>query len=203
MNYNDFKDIEMTSDEKISAVSKLKNELEENFVQLGQLLSEMKKSKLYKYKGFKNFKQFVEAEFNFKSSFANKIIANFNLFVKELALDEQSVKEIGLDKLNMIKPIVKKSAYTEKDNWIKKAQELPTSELREELKEEREKRKSKEKTLREVFTEQYIEKMVTYFNCSRKELNFKLALFFQDRDLDEIQASIQQNHRKFEAESEQ
>jgi hypothetical protein len=188
----------MTPDEKIAAVTNLKQDMEENFVQLGQLLSDIRRTKLFKFKGYKNFKEFVENEFNMSGSFAAKIISNFDLFIRELDVDEHSVKEIGLDKLNLIKPLVKQAEFNEKDDWIKKAQELPTSELREEIKEIRENKKNKDKTMKDVFIEQYVERMVTFFNCNRKELNFKLALYFQDEDLEEMRAIIKNKQRKFE-----
>lgn len=189
---------DMTPDEKIQAVTNLKQNMEENFVQLGQLLSDIRRTKLYKFKGYKTFKEFVENEFNMNGSFAAKVISNFDLFIRELDVDEHSAKEIGLDKLNMIKPLVKQAEFNEKEDWIKKAQELPTSELREEIKEIRENKKNKDKTMKNVFIEQYIEKMVTFFNCNRKELNFKLALYFQDENLEEMRAIVKDKQRRFE-----
>jgi len=190
--------IQMTPDEKIEAVGNLKKNMEENFVQLGQLLSEIRRTKLFKFKGYKTFKEFVENEFNLSGSFAAKIISNFDLFIRELDVDEYSAKEIGLDKLNMIKPLVKQSEFQEKHDWIKKAQELPTTELRDEIKEIREQKKNKDKTVKDVLVEQYIERMVTFFNCSRKELNYKLAIYFQDENLDEIKEIINKKQRNFE-----
>ena len=133
--YNDHNaSTDMTPDEKMDAVANLKQNMEENFVQLGQLLSDIRRTKLFKFKGYKTFKEFVENEFNMSGSFAAKIISNFDLFIRELDVDEHSAKEIGLDKLNMIKPLVKQSEFNEKQDWIKKAQELPTTELRDEIK---------------------------------------------------------------------
>ena len=189
---------DMTPDEKMEAVANLKQNMEENFVQLGQLLSDIRRTKLFKFKGYKTFKEFVENEFNMSGSFAAKIISNFDLFIRELDVDEHSAKEIGLDKLNMIKPLVKQSEFNEKQDWIKKAQELPTTELREEIKEIRENNKNKDKTIKDVFIEQYIERMVTFFNCNRKDLQFKLALYFQDENLEEMRAVVKEKQRKFE-----
>ena len=194
----DNSNFDMTADEKMEAVANLKQNMEENFVQLGQLLSDIRRTKLFKFKGYKTFKEFVENEFNMSGSFAAKIISNFDLFIRELDVDEHSAKEIGLDKLNMIKPMVKLAEFNEKEDWIKKAQELPTTELREEIKEIRENRKNKDKTMKDVFIEQYIERMVIFFNCNRKELQFKLALYFQDENLEEMRAIVKDKQRKFE-----
>ncbi len=189
---------DMTPDEKMEAVANLKQNMEENFVQLGQLLFDIRKTKLFKFKGYKTFREFVENEFNMSGSFAAKIISNFDLFIRELDVDEHSAKEIGLDKLNMIKPLVKQSEFNDKQEWIKKAQELPTTELREEIKETRENNRNKDKTLKDVFIEQYVERMVTFFNCNRKELNFKLALYFQDENLEEMRAVVKDKQRRFD-----
>ena len=189
---------DMTPDEKMDAVANLKQNMEENFVQLGQLLSDIRRTKLFKFKGYKTFKEFVENEFNMSGSFAAKIISNFDLFIRELDVDEHSAKEIALDKLNMIKPLVKQSEFNEKQDWIKKAQELPTTELRDEIKEIRENKKNKDKTIKDVFVEQYVERMVTFFNCNRKELEFKLALYFQDENLEEIRSVVKEKQRRFE-----
>ena len=194
----DSSNFDMTPDEKMEAVANLKQNMEENFVQLGQLLSDIRRTKLFKFKGYKTFKEFVENEFNMSGSFAAKIISNFDLFIRELDVDEHSAKKIGLDKLNMIKPLVKQAEFNEKQDWIKKAQELPTTELREEIKEIRENNKNKDKTMKDVFIEQYIERLVTFFNCNRKELNFKLALYFQDENLEEMRAVVKEKQRKFE-----
>ncbi|HPR18802.1 MAG TPA: hypothetical protein PLD62_11215 [Candidatus Cloacimonadota bacterium] len=193
-----YKNNEMTAEEKIVAVNNLKKNLEDNFVSLGQLLSEIKRTKLYKFKGYKNFQEFVEKEFNLSNTFANRLIGTYELFIEELDVDETSVKNIGLDKLNMIKPLVKDTDYRETEDWIKKAEELPTSELREEIKEIRDLKKKQDVSLKDVFIDQFMEKMVTFFNCSKKELNFKLALYFQDADLDAVRDEIRIRQRKFD-----
>jgi hypothetical protein len=54
---------QMSPDEKFSAIASLKDKLEENFVALGELLSEIKRSKLFRFKGYETFKDFVEAEY--------------------------------------------------------------------------------------------------------------------------------------------
>lgn len=43
--------------------------------------------------------------------------------------------------------------------------------------------------------------MTGWFNCSRKELNFKLALYFQDVDLDNIKKIIKERQHLFELET--
>jgi len=189
---------EMSIEEKLKAAQNLKQQMETNFVSLGQLLSEMKRYKIYVSRGYKTFNEFVENEFNIASTFASKLISTYDLFIESLDKDEKTVKDIGLDKLNMIKPFVKQAKFIEAEAWINKAQEMPTAQLREEIKEIREQKAKIKKTMKDVMIDQYIEKMVTFFNCGRKELNFKLALYFQDMDLEQIRDTVRMRQRQFE-----
>lgn len=191
---------EMSIEEKLKAALNLKQQMETNFISLGQLLSEMKRYKIYVSRGYKTFNEFVENEFNIASTFASKLISTYDLFIESLDKDEKTVEDIGLEKLNMIKPFVKQAKFIEAEAWINKAQEMPTTQLREEIKEVREQKAKIKRTMKDIMIDQYIEKMVTFFNCSRKELNFKLALFFQDSDLDQIRDTIRTRQRRFEEE---
>ncbi len=195
---NDMNMIEQTPEEKLAAVGRLKKNLEDSFVSLGTLLSEIKRSKIFKLRGYKTFKDFIETEYAMAGSFATKLINVHELFIQELDINEGSLKEIGFDKLNMIKPLMKDCAYEETEHWLTKAQELPTPELREEVKTEKERRNRKDKTLKEVFIDQFFEMMITSFNCSRKDLNYKLAIYFQDMDLTQVKDSIRLKQRKLE-----
>jgi len=58
----------MTPDEKFSAVANLSQALEDNFISLGQLLSDIKRTKLFKFKGYESFKDFIEAEYKMSGS---------------------------------------------------------------------------------------------------------------------------------------
>jgi GTPase SAR1 family protein len=111
---------------------------------------------------------------------------------------ENEVKEIGFDRLQMIKPFMQKADWKERDEWVHKAEEMPTKDLRDHIKELKKQEKEADLDLKEVYIEQYMEKMISWFNCSRKELNFKLALYFQDADLDEIKKVVKERQRIFE-----
>lgn len=191
----------MTPDEKFNAVSNLKNKLEENFVALGQLLSEIKRTKLYRFKGYDNFKDFIEAEYNMSGSMAGKLATTYDLYIEEMDISDTTVKEIGFDRLQMIKPLIQKADWEIRDKWVQLAETMPTNDLRDHIKEMKDKNKNKDKDLKDVLVEQYMEKMLTWFNCSRKELSFKLALFFQDADLEHVKKVIKERQRIFEAET--
>lgn len=193
-NYNE----NMSPDEKFHAINLLKLKLEENFVALGQLLSEIKRTKLYRFKGYENFKDFIEAEYNLSGSMAGKLVQTYDLYIEEMDMDETTVKEIGFDRLQMIKPMISKADWEIRDKWVNIAETMPTNDLRDHIKEYRDKNKKDDKDLKDVYIEQYMEKMLTWFNCSRKELNFKLALYFEGADLDEIKKVVKERQRLFE-----
>ncbi|MCB5250700.1 MAG: hypothetical protein RBS16_07250 [Candidatus Cloacimonadales bacterium] len=190
-------DLKQSPEEQFLAIERLKNTLQENFITFGQLLSEVKRKGVFKAKGYKNFKDFIETEYNITSAFAGKLIDTYELYVEELDIDEHTLNQIGFDRLNMIKSFVKDTELVIAEEWIDEAKEKNTPELREMIKEEKERTK-KPKSFKEVFTEQYIEKMRVFFNCSAKELNFKMAIYFQNMDLDQVKQDIKDKQRQME-----
>lgn len=199
----EMKSFDMSPEEKFEAVERLKKDLEDNFVQLGQLFSEIKRTKVFRLKGYNSFKDFVEDEYSISGSFASKLIGIYDLYVHELDLDDFTIQSIGADKLHLVKPMIKDASHIEQEQWIQKAKTEPTTEIREQIKEIRERERESKKTMKDVLIEQYKERMVAFFNCSQKELQYKLALFFQDRDLDPINEEIKVRQRRFEEEVEE
>jgi hypothetical protein len=191
----------MTPEEKIETIMVLKNKIEDHFLALGEIFSQIKRSQAYRMKGYPTFKDFIETELKLNNSMASRLIGIYELYIEELDVDETDVKIIGVDRLAMIKPIVQKATFEEQEQWLDKAKTLPTQDLKDNIKEFKLKEKKLDKTLKDVLAEQYIEKMTTFFNCSAKELNFKLALYFQDEDLEQIRLIVKERQRKFEEES--
>lgn len=199
MSYN--KNEMMSPEEKFNAIANLKEKLEDNFIALGELLSDIKRSKLYRFKGYETFKDFVEAEYQLSGSLASKLAVTFDLYIEEMDVDESSMKEIGFERLQLIKPMVQKADWDIRDQWLQKAVETPTNELRSEIKELRKQEKAENTDMKKVFVDQYLEKMITWFNCSKSELNFKLALYFQDAELDDVKKLVKERQRIFEQET--
>lgn len=191
----------MSPEEKFNAIANLKEKLEDNFIALGELLSDIKRSKLYRFKGYETFKDFVEAEYQLSGSLASKLAVTFDLYIEEMDVDESSMKEIGFERLQLIKPMVQKADWDIRDQWLQKAVETPTNELRSEIKELRKQEKAENTDMKKVFVDQYLEKMITWFNCSKSELNFKLALYFQDAELDDVKKLVKERQRIFEQET--
>ncbi|MCK9328387.1 MAG: hypothetical protein PHY08_03795 [Candidatus Cloacimonetes bacterium] len=184
-------------EEKFAEIEKFKNKLQENFVAFGELLSDIKRTGVFKFKGYKTFKEFIEKEYNLASSFASKLIDTYELFMEEMDIDEETLKEIGFDRLNMIKPLVKDCEINIAEEWIEDAKRLSTPDLRERVKEEKERNKKPE-SFKDILIKQHLEKMCVHFNCSVKELNYKMAIYFQDADLDSIKIQIKEKQRRFE-----
>ncbi len=183
------------TEDKLQSIQGFKEKIQESFISFGELLSDIKRNGIYKVKGYKTFKDFIETEYNISASFAGKLISVYELYIEDLDMDEQTLNEIGFDRLCMIKPIIKDTELDTAEIWIEEAKEKNTSELRQSIKEEKEKVK-KELSFKEIFANQYIEKMRTFFNCSVKELNFKLAVYFHDADLNEIKSEIKKKSDK-------
>jgi hypothetical protein len=192
----------VTAQDTFDAVNNLKQKLEENFIQLGQLFSLIKKQKFYKKKGYGTFKECVETEFKINGTLAAKLCSVYDLYVEDIALDENALKEIGFDRLNLIKPFVAKQDQHTQNAWIDKAEVTSMGDLKEEIKQLKNKEKDTGKTIKEVLVDQYLERMCSEFNCSRKDLDFKLALYFQDADLEEIKNMVKTRQRQFNTEAE-
>ena len=195
----DFDLSKVPAEEKFAEVEKFIAKIQDNFIAFGELLSNIKRTEAYKIKGFKTFKEFIEKEYNLAGAFASKLIDTYELYIEEMDLAEFDLKEIGFDRLNLIRPFVKDKDINKAETWIEEARNLNTPDLREKVKEEKEKSK-KQESVKDVFIKQYLEKMVSHFGCSLKELNFKLAVYFQDADLASIKQIIKEKTKKLELE---
>ena len=189
----------VSPDEKFAEIEKFMDRLQDSFVAFGELLSHIKRTGVFKVKGYKTFKEFIEKEYNLASTFASKLIDTYELFMEELDIDEESLKEIGFDRLNMIKPFVKESEISVAESWIDDAKKLSTPKLREKLKDEKERNKKPE-SMKDIYVKQHLEKMCVFFNCSVKELNYKMAIYFQDADLESIRVMIKEKQKRLEEE---
>ena len=190
----------VSPDEKFAEIEKFKQRLQDSFVSFGELLSDIKRSGVYKVKGYKSFKEFIEKEYNLAGAFATKLIDTYEIYMEEFDMDEVSMKEIGFDRLNMIKPMVKDTDIKIAEAWIEEAKNLSTPELREKIKEEKEKVKKPE-SFKDIYIKQFLEKMCVFFNCSPKELNYKLAIYFQDADLESVKVMIKEKQKRLDLEN--
>jgi len=195
--------IQSTQD-SLEAVYKLRNDLEGKFIEMGQLFAHIKAMKLYHFRGYESFRDYVEQEHNIGLSMANKLIKIQSIFVSDMDQDEETLKEIGMDRLLMIAPLVAKAGdWAEKEDLLQIAGDLPIPELKTELKKRKEAVKAEDTDLKQVFVQQFQERFTSWFNCSVKELQFKLALYFsdfKDQDLEIVMKDVKLKQRAFEAE---
>ncbi|MCL1826966.1 MAG: hypothetical protein FWG20_02895 [Candidatus Cloacimonetes bacterium] len=192
---DDFNLNKATPEEKFELVEKHISQIQETFLAFGEVLSDIKRTEPFKVKGYKTLKEFLEKEYNLSSAFASKLIDTYELYVEEMALDEVDFKNIGYDRLNLIKPLVKNDEMKQARSWIEDAKTINTPDLREMVKEAREK-KEKPLSMKDEFIRQYFEKMAQYLGASGKELNFRLAVYFQDADLESIKTIIKEKIKK-------
>jgi hypothetical protein len=169
---------EQTPEERFDAITTLRFKIEDHFLALGEIFAGIKRSQAFRIKGYPTFKDFVETDLKLTVFLANRLIGIYQLYIEELDIDSEDIKKIGMDRLAMIKSIVAKATYEEQEAWIEKARTLSTHDLKDEIKKIRDKDKKKELSLKDVLAEQFVETFTTRFNCSKKELMFKLALFF-------------------------
>lgn len=180
-------------EEKFEAISNLRDKIQDNFIELGELFLEIKHRKLFKAKGFISMKDFVESEYNISYYLVSKLIDNYSLFVKELGLYQDFLKKLGFDKLNIIKPMIKNKEYSIQKEWLDNAEKYEITDLKEMIKEIKDKERELTKSVQDIFVDKFYDGMTTFFGCNRKTLDFKLALFFMNIEFPEIQQNIRKN----------
>lgn len=188
----------LSRDEQFEVIRKLIVRMENNFIETGEMLSQVRKLRTFKMKGYRSFGEFVEVEYGMPRRLANQLTKTYDLFIGDMDIDSETIKEIGFDKLQMIAPLIKDRDYEVQEQWVLSAKENTYPELKERVKEIRAKEREDAKTLQDILLEQYYEKMLGYFNCSKKELNYLLAIYFNYQDLDEVNDVIRANKKEFE-----
>ncbi len=185
------------SDILFENVTKFKNDILDNFLTYGQNLSLIKRKGYHKGQGFKSFKELIETKFNISSSFANKLISVYDIFVDNLDIDEFTLNLIGFDRLCMILPFVKDSEIEVVENWISESKEKDIPDLKKSITKEKELLK-KPRPLKEVFTDQVMENLRVIFNCPQKQLNYYLAVYFHQSHMKSLKDDIKAIVKEFE-----
>lgn len=175
----------LTPDEKFKAIERMTDN--SNFVQLAELFSEMKRTKLYKFRGYETFKSFVEIEYMYSGSQAAKLANIHDNVMQELDLGVELSESIGYERMSIIYPILskRKMSFEDRMKWVELAENTPIPDLRQAVKDFRDANKEG-KDLKDIFIEQYMEKMTAVFNCSSKELQFKNALIYNSMGEEEV-----------------
>lgn len=165
--------------EKLQAVNTVKQDLAEKFLVMGYLLSEVKRGKLFHYNAYESFGDWVQCEHNLPLKSANKLIKLHRLYVDDMEQDEQTLAEIGMDRLMMIAPMVEKAPWETREELLQMAADLPIPQLKEELAKRKAEAAPETPTdLKKVLVDQWKEWFTGAFNASWSEVQFKLALWF-------------------------
>jgi len=192
--------------DSLDAVYKLLNDLEGKFIEMGQLFAHIKARKLYHFKGYESFRDYIEQEHNISLGLANKLIKIQDLFIGEMDQDEETLKEIGMDRLIMIAPLVAKEADIAAREELLQMAYLPIPELKAEVKRRKEDAKAEDPDLKKILVDQWKQFMCEQFNCTWSEMQFKLALLFTSPTkmdplyLGALKVDISKLQKQFEAE---
>lgn len=182
--------------DSLDAVYKLRNDLESKFIEMGQLFAHIKQTRLHRFTGFESFRDFVEQEHNISLSLANKLIRIQSIFVQDMDQDEETLKEIGMDRLIMIAPFMSDAPQEAQEELLQIAADFPLPELKAELKKRKEEAKKEAPDLKQVLIDQMKEHVCCWLNCSWKEAQFKLALWFCAMPVDGPILAEMKNHIK-------
>lgn len=163
--------------------------LQKDFLEMGKGLFEYKVSKAFNGK-FENFKTAIGEEFSLDTSTANGLIKIYSFFVEDLAIDEETLKEIGFDKLKQFIKLKKYMDFKALNIYIEENKNLPFLELKSEIKIYIDSQKEIKIDMKEEFKKTIYDKLTGFFNCSKKDLDVKLAFLLHDRDLEELDREI-------------
>ncbi|HQB97523.1 MAG: hypothetical protein BWY95_00223 [Bacteroidetes bacterium ADurb.BinA104] len=194
---------ELVPQDCLDAVGKLQKDIETKFIEIGELFSHIKAAKLFKFRSYESFKDWVETEQHISHKTANKLIRMHRLYVEELDIDEETLKAIGFDRLLMIAPMMEKADWEIRDQLMEMAAEQPLPQFYESLKKMKGEAKAEQLPLdlKKVLVEQWKEQMCNLFDCSWSEAQYKLALWFSsgDRADAEVMKLLKQEVKKAQA----
>jgi len=182
----------------IDEVKRLNYLIEDGMLHIGRHLSELKKMNIYKLKGYSKFSEYVEEELKMASPFVARLIKDYEIWDMKLGIEEDEAIEMGHQNMKIIRSVVDEIDIQDVPKWIDIAKNLPSKEIRAEVSEYKAKKKADAMTIKEILVEQYIEKATDELSCSKKDLDFKLALFFQDIDYEELKQEITKQQHRFE-----
>ena len=172
-------------DEQIRAVLNTTLSLEEDFLTLGELLYKIRKAKLYRMKGYEKFGEFAESEYSISGSFAGKLANIYEDFIIILDKDANELSEIGMEKLYLLRSIMKlldgKGALEE---WYQKAMQKTLFEYRLDIKEFKE--EQKEEDPRGDLIKQWKADWKVRMGWDAKTLQYYASLYFPKIEDDDL-----------------
>ena len=98
----------------------------ENYLEVSQLLYEVKSEKLFRDWGFKTFKQYYSSDLNLADRRAAYFLKIYEKLVIKNEIDSKDLLEIGWSKAAALLPVINNE---NKEEWLEKARSLPIQEL--------------------------------------------------------------------------
>jgi len=112
------------------ALQELKAKQGKIFVDLGLILREIQKDKLWKIEGYASFDSFLaDPQWDVSRSTAYRVIDIVMTFLNNLQQARERIEKIEETKLLAIIPVVRKLSPTEAEVWIEKAEALSRKDL--------------------------------------------------------------------------
>ena len=144
-------------------------------MQIGEVLFSAKAQKFHRMMGYESFGEYVEREHNISRGMASKLMKVYRLYVNEMDESEEDIKEIGLDKLLAVYPIINKinngdDSEGESEEWMGKARDMSAKELKDAVKARRE--KDKELDFKDVLTDQVWDKLSNWIGGGNKKKSY-------------------------------
>lgn len=168
----------------VNALKVINEMIDSKFMQLSELLNNLKRTEAYSYYGYESSKSFLESEINISGSIASKLLKIYKTFHKGMGKSLWELEVIGYEKLSLIVNIVSAlDHWADKEPWYENAQNMSLSSLKEAVFEYKENEKAKTIDYKKIYTDQIFNELVDIFATTKQGLPLRLALFFDNRYL--------------------
>jgi hypothetical protein len=113
------------------ALMSCKKDVTVNMLKLGLILSQIEDKKLFKYRGYETFDDYIESpEISFGRAWAHRLKGVYRFYVEDMGSKNPILSEVGTNKLELIKKVANKENL---DEWVDKANKMSYMALRNEI----------------------------------------------------------------------
>jgi len=167
--------MKQTLNERMSIIATAKQDVQHNFMLIGEQLSQLKSEKLFVQAGYKKFSDFVEHELGYPSSLASKLIRVWDVYAN-MGVQTEQMEEIGLEKLHTIMPVVQEAkTIEEKESWIEKAKTKTPAELKDDVRQAKKNAKPVIVSEQDEFVRDNLARLLESWNCSVQTMFVRIA----------------------------
>lgn len=169
------KTLEQTLSERIDIIHAAKQDVQHNFMVIGEQLSQLKSAKLFRQAGYNKFGDFVEHELGYPSSLASKLIRVWEIYAN-MGVQTEQMEEIGLEKLHTILPVVQAAkTIEEKETWIERAKAKTPAELKDDVRQAKKNAKPIIVSEQDEFVRDSMSRLLESWNCSVQAMFVRIA----------------------------